>query len=153
MSDDARFEDADARPLRLLAREGDDLQVISALCQDAVLTAGDMAFRRGERRFALLLNRFRWEENRQPPERARAMLVIDGAMGVRSQWIDRTDSETVLSLLSLTFEPGGDGMGTLVLTFAGDGAVAIAVEMLEVTLRDVTRPYSAPSGQTPRHEA
>jgi hypothetical protein len=44
-----------------------------------------------------------------------------------------------------------DGTGALVLTFAGDGALRIQVECLDLRLRDVTRPYSAPSGRKPEH--
>ncbi|MCA3479159.1 MAG: DUF2948 family protein, partial [Rhodobacter sp.] len=57
----------------------------------------------------------------------------------------------VLSLLSVGFEPGEDGTGRVILTLAGDGAIALAVEALEVTLKDVTRPYLAPSGHAPKH--
>jgi hypothetical protein len=42
-------------------------------------------------------------------------------------------------------------MGRLTLTFAGDGALALEVEAINLALRDVTRPYQAPSGKTPSH--
>jgi hypothetical protein len=58
----------------------------------------------------------------------------------------------VISLLSMSFAAGPDGTGTITLTFAGDGAVALDVEALEVTLTDVTRPYLAPSGRAPAHD-
>jgi hypothetical protein len=58
----------------------------------------------------------------------------------------------VLSLLALDFAPGNDGTGRLTLTLAGDGAIALDVEALEVRLDDVTRPYRAPSGKVPRHD-
>ncbi len=53
--------------------------------------------------------------------------------------------------LSVEFEPGADGGGRILLVLAGDGAVALEVEALEVVLRDVTRPYAAPSGRVPDH--
>ena len=65
---------------------------------------------------------------------------------------DRADKDLVLSLLSLDFAPGDDGTGRLTLTLAGDGAIALEVEALEVRLDDVTRPYRAPSGRVPRHD-
>jgi hypothetical protein len=71
---------------------------------------------------------------------------------VVSQGIDRGDPDLVLSLLAIGFEPGADGTGRLVLTLAGDGAVAVEVECLDVTLADVTRPYAAPSGRAPGHD-
>ena len=58
---DARFEDGLDKPLRLIAFEVDDLQVISAMVQDAVLPACEMSWRLNQRRFSLLVNRFRWE--------------------------------------------------------------------------------------------
>jgi hypothetical protein len=42
-----------------------------------------------------------------------------------------------------------NGTGRVVLTLAGDGAIAAQAECLDVTLRDVTRPYLAPSGKAP----
>jgi hypothetical protein len=57
----------------------------------------------------------------------------------------------VLSVLQLAWEAGEDGTGRLVLTLAGDGAIAADVEALEVTLTDVTRPYIAPTGKVPSH--
>ena len=49
---DARFEDGEIGPLNLVARDGEDLQVISALVQDAVLTGADLKWERSKRRFA-----------------------------------------------------------------------------------------------------
>lgn len=158
MSGDAGFHDGAEAPLRLVARDAEDLQVISALVQDAVLPAAEMAWDRRARRFAMLLNRFRWEDREaaerrgRPFERVRAVLSIGDVRNVASQGIDRGDPDLVLSLLAVGFEPGEDGTGRLVLTLAGDGAVAVDVECLDVTLADVTRPYAAPSGQAPGHD-
>jgi hypothetical protein len=154
---DARFEDGAEAPLHLKALEADDLPVISALVQDAVFTGADMRWQKGLRRFAILLNRFRWEDRAAAErrgrayERVRALLVISDVLHVARQGVDPRDGDTVLSLLSLAFEPGADGAGRVVLTLAGDGAIALDVECLDVTLRDVTRPYRAPSGKAPRH--
>ena len=151
---DARFEDGVDVPLHLKALDQDDLSVLSALVQDAVFPAPEMTWSASKRRFALLLNRFRWEAERpvaNEPERVRALLVIEDAMKVSSQGIDRTDHDLILSLLSIQFAPGEDGTGRLELTLAGDGAISIEVEALDVTLKDVTRPYVAPSKSTPRH--
>ena len=151
---DARFADAGEGPVRLIARDPADLQVVAALCQDAVLLGSDMAWDRRARRLDLLLNRFRWERG-GAPERVRAVLSVTGALEVSSDGVGR-DAGTVLCLLSMGFEGAADAedpSGTLLLTFAGDGAIRAGVEALEVHLRDVTRPYSAPSGRAPSHDA
>lgn len=151
---DARFEDGGDQPLRLKALDADDLQVLASLCQDAVLTGGDISFRAKDRRLALLINRMRWEDapgETHPAERVRAMLVAEDVLSVRSQGIAQGDSDTVLSLLDVQFEPGEDGTGTLRLIFAGDGLIEAQVEALELVLRDVTRPYVANSRHVPDH--
>lgn len=155
---DARFEDAGDKPLRLKALDGDDLTVISSLTQDAVFPASEMKWDRKARRFALLLNRFRWEDDanvkgaRRQVERVQSVLAIEDVMGVQTQGVPAGDPDTVLSLLSVAFEAGTDGMGRVILTLSGDGAIGIDVEALEVVLRDVTRPYIAPSRKVPAHD-
>ncbi|WP_300512911.1 DUF2948 family protein [Aliiroseovarius sp.] len=157
MVEDARFEDGGEEPLRLMAVDADDLQVVSSLVQDAVFPITEMAWHPGQRRFALLLNRFRWEDKPAADHRGRAVervqstLVIGDVEKVQSQGVDRSDKDMVLSLLSISFVPGEDGTGRVELTLAGDGAIALEVEALDVTLRDVTRPYIAPSKHTPEH--
>ncbi|MGR3548720.1 MAG: DUF2948 family protein [Roseovarius sp.] len=155
MTEDAKFEDGREAPLNLGAMEEEDLKVISSLAQDAVFPITEMSWQPAKRRFGLLLNRFRWEDQgreRHGPERVQSLLVIDTVLRVASQGIDRSDKDTILSLLSITFEPGADGAGHVLLTLAGDGALRLEVEAIEVTLKDVTRPYRAPSGKVPHHE-
>lgn len=147
---DARFADGDARPLRLLARDEEDLGVLAALCQDAVLTGADMALDPKARTFALLLNRVRREVPADPPERVRAVLGFEDVTRVQSDGIGR-GKDDVLSLLDLTWEAGEDGAGEVRLTFAGDGAVRLKCEALGAQLRDVTKPYVAVSGKMPDH--
>lgn len=155
MSDDARFEDGAERPLNLGAMDAEDLQVISSLVQDAVFPITEMTWRAAERRFGLLLNRFRWEDagqGRHSPERVQAVLAVDNVLKVASQGIDRTDPDMILSVLSITFEAGEDGAGHVLVTLAGDGAIRLETEALDVTLKDVTRPYRATSGKVPMHK-
>ena len=154
MTEDARFEDGQEAPLNLGALDADDLQVISSLTPDAVFPAAEMKWVAKDRRFAILLNRFRWEDEgkaRRAPERVQALIIIDNVLKVASQGVDRLERDVVLSLLSMAFEPGEDGSGDLLLTLAGDGGLRLSVEALDVTLKDVTRPYLAPSKSTPKH--
>lgn len=156
---DARFEDGGEKPLRLRALEVDDVPVMAALVQDAVFPSSEMSFLRAKRRFAILLNRFRWEDvdaakqQRRPVERVQSVFAVEDVLSVASQGVPRGDAETVLSVLSVSYEPGEDGAGTVLLTLAGDGALRLSVEALEMTLTDVTKPYVAPSKQTPHHDA
>ena len=157
---DARFEDAAERPIRLRAESAEDLEVVSALLQDAVGVAGDLAWMRRKRRFALFLNRFRWEDRARAEragrayERVRCVVLVENVESVRAAGVDPRERDQALSVLRLEFEGSPDPedpSGQLRLILAGDGEIAIQVEALEVRVEDVTRPYLAPSGKAPNH--
>lgn len=154
---DARFEDGKETPLTLRAEAEDDLPVIAALTQDAVLTAGDIVWDAKRRQIAFLINRFRWEDRanaereKRPYERVRSLLVVSDVQKIASSGFDRKDHDLVLSLLDLHWQSGADGTGTLLVTLSGDGEIRIETECLSVDLRDVTRPYRAVSGAAPHH--
>ncbi len=153
---DASFEDGREAPLNLGAQNAEDIAVLSALLQDAVFPVTEMAWTPAKHRFSLLVNRVRWEDQgsaRHGVERVQTLLVIENVQKVASQGIDRSDKDLILSLLSITFEQGEEApSGQVILTLAGDGALRLVVEAPELTLRDVTRPYRAPSGVRPSHD-
>lgn len=154
MSMDARFEDGREAPLNLGALDGADLEVISSLAQDAVFPASEMTWDSKGKRFALLLNRVRWEDDgktRHAPERVQSVLLFSNVQSVASQGVPKGDADVILSLLNITFKEADAPSGHVLLTLAGDGAIRLAVEALEATLKDVTRPYVAPSKKLPDH--
>lgn len=157
MTQDASFEDGAEKPIQLVAVDTADLEIISGLVQDAVFSGSKMSWIAGQHRFAILLNRFRWEDVDQakardrPFERVQTVLSIEDVETVSSQGVDPKDKETILSILAVQFVAGEDGAGRVVLTLAGDGAIGLDVECINVTLQDVTRPYIAPSKHVPHH--
>jgi hypothetical protein len=144
---DARFEDAAAHPLRLKAETADDLPVIAAVLQDAVGRVADAAWLPRRHRFALVLNRYRWEA--KAPERVRCGLMVEHVRRVRALGVGPADKARVWSVLDLAFEAGPDGAGTLRLVLAGGAALALDVEALDVKLDDLSRPW--PAAAVPRH--
>ncbi|SNT74610.1 DUF2948 family protein [Paracoccus seriniphilus] len=158
MVKDASFADGDERPLLLKAEDEQDLRVVSALVQDAILPASEISFDPKTRRLALLINRFRWEDVDRARaegrgfERVRSLLVINDVTALKSDGIDR-DGDTVLELLALGWQAGEDCTGRITLDFAGDGALMADVECINLDIRDVTKPYLAPSGKVPNHPA
>jgi hypothetical protein len=132
------------RPLRLIAETEDDLPVMSAALQDAAGQLGDFVFEPRARRFTIALNRFRWEAGKsRRGERVRAALQISSVLEASSQRLKQGESDAVVSLLALTFEPGEAPGGVLLLTFSGGGALRLSVECVDVTLADVSAPWAA----------
>lgn len=144
--------------LKLMALDSEDLEVISAHIQDAVVRVGDMGFAKADRRFALLVNRYAWEAESTTSKRSkgakgqrkRTALHFDNVDAAELTGIDIKAREGVLELLSVTFEPGTLPQGVVTLCFAGGGTVRLNVECLEAKMRDLGAAWAA-SGR-PAHE-
>ena len=145
---------AEGRALRLIAEDTADLEVISSAVQDAVLKAENLKYDRKRRRFTLELNRFQWEESkskRGPQGRVRALLAIDGVLGVKTRAITKADPDLVLSVLTVSCDPAEEPPGgTISILFAGDGELALEVEAIDATLLDST--YEWTTRQRPDHD-
>lgn len=154
---DARFEDGADKPMRVLAQDPRDVAVFSAILQDAVGTVADVSYLSRKRQVAMLLNRFRWEDQEaartagRPLERVRCLLLIEGVSAFRAQGFGPQDHGLVFSILSLEFAGADDGSGRLEVILAGDGMFAVDVECLELRLQDVARPHIAGAG-APDHQ-
>jgi hypothetical protein len=134
--------------LKLLAFDAEDLQVISAHLQDAVLRPSDMIYQKRQRRFALVANRFDWAAAAEASRstrgfiRRRAGLRIEHVGNVVYQGIDLSRAVVWLALLALSFVAEDVPGGTVRLDFAGGGAIRLAVDCLEVSFSDLGAAWS-----------
>jgi Protein of unknown function (DUF2948) len=142
---------AQRQPIRLAAEDADDLSVISAALQDAVAQLGDFSFDSKTRRFTAILNRFRWEDGpRTQGWRTRSALDVSGILKVQSKRLKQDAPEAIVSLLSLTFEPGEAPGGSILLAFSGGGELRLEIECIDALLVDVAEPW--PAKNRPKHE-
>ena len=157
MTQDARFQDGVEKPLYIGAIDPADIEVMSAFLQDAVVPVSEMKWRKQHRQLAVLLNRFRWEDKdhaqqqNRPVERVQSLLVIDHVRHIASIGIDRSVPKAALALLSLSYQECEGASEDVQLTFSGSAVIKIQISALEISLRDVTKPYIAPSGHIPTH--
>ena len=141
--------------LRLMALDSEDLAVLSAHVQDAVLKVGDLSWLNEEKRFVLAMNRFAWEKAQKGSwlkreyQRRRSCLHFDRVEAVKSTGIDREATETVLELLAIRFEPHDNPSGDVLIDFAGGAGIRLSVECLEAQLADLGPAWS--TDHAPRH--
>lgn len=139
--------------LRLIALDDEDLAILSAHVQDAVLKVGEMSWMPAEKRFVMPMNRFAWEQERKSRrrehQRRRAALHFARVENIRSTGFDREAKEQVLELLAVRFQPVDLPSGDILLDFAGGATVALRVECLEAQLADLGPAWSTPLA--PRH--
>lgn len=126
--------------LKLAALDEDDLKVVSACVQDAVLKIGEINFKPSEKRLILPLNRFAWEKETKKldiPERRRAVLHFDRVLEMQSSGIDRNDGGAILSVLMVQFVTQDAPSGTVEIIFADGRVLRLNVECIEVQLADL----------------
>lgn len=136
--------------LRLQADDAEDLSVISAQMQDAVLKRADMQFDAKRRRFALVANRFAWDALPQR-ERRRTGLHFDDVTAVKVLGFEKAHASAILSVLAIGFEPADGLAGHVTLNFSAGKQIKLAVDCLNVTMADLGGAWSASA--VPGHDA
>ena len=127
-------------PLKLVALDGDDIEVLSAHVQDAVVKIGDIMWRPAEKRLVVVINRFDWEgaQSLVPPfRRRRAALRFERVNAIKHRNVACSEKSLVLNLLAVEFIPTDAPAGQVKLTFSGGCALRLDVECLEAELADL----------------
>lgn len=141
------------QPLKLVALDEQDLDIVSAHVQDAVMKVGDIAWLAPEKRLLLTMNRFAWEKKKRlfsrAHERRRCVLHFDRVTRLQSTGIDRGRPEDVLSLLAVRFAATETPAGRVELAFAGGATLLLDVECIEARLADLGPAWAAAA--RPRH--
>ena len=140
--------------LKLIAFDEDDLAIVSAHLQDAVMRVADMAYMPSQKRFAAILNRFDWERVAKEAEdadfqRRRTALRFDRVLRAQIKNVKPSADTRVLSLLAIQFEAVDPPGGLITLTFSGDAAIQLQVECIEAELRDLGLEW--PTHSKPQH--
>jgi hypothetical protein len=143
--------------LKMRAEDAEDLAVIAALVQDALVPFDQMAFTPKTRRFALVMSRFMWEtagagakaEAQSPYARVMTGLHFDSVLAVHARNLPEPGSAGYFDLLTIELEPGRDAEAVITLVFAGDAAVRLEVECIDGHLSDIGEPQE--TGLKPHH--
>ena len=135
--------------MRLRSADADDLRVLAACLEDALVPYGAMSYLPRQRRFAAVLNRFCWEAETEADatgdvyQRVRCGVHFDSVLAVKTQGLERVSKNEVLSLLTIACDPGEEGAATLTLVFAGGAAIRLEVECIDGHLEDLGEPWPA----------
>jgi len=129
-----------SEPLKLIALDRDDLEVMSAHLQDSVVKVGEILWRPAEHRVVIALNRFDWEaaQDAIPSwRRRRSALRFDRVMSCKCRDLDCSAKDQVLNLLAVEFSETSAPGGVVTLLFSGGGALRLEVECLEAETVDL----------------
>ena len=142
-----------SKGLRLRAADAEDLAVISACLQDALVSVRDLAYDPAARTFVLVANRFRWEgggadaQTGVPFERILCGVAFDAVAGVAYRGFHRNEEDRILSLLAIRAAPGA---ATIELDFAGGPAIRLRAAEISCRVRDFGEAW--PTAWRPGHQ-
>lgn len=157
------LENEGAGQLRLLARERGDIEVLSALLQDAIILVEDMVFERESKRFIIVANRFCWDlspvegvttQTGGPVFQRRLCGVQFAAVKrVRQTGLPVDRRSGFLNLLAITtpdLDSDTDPALLIDLLFSGGASVRLEMDEIHVQVEDIDAPQ--PTGNQPLHE-
>jgi DUF2948 family protein len=139
----------DNRGLRLRAEDAEDLAVISACLQDALVSVRDLAYDRDARLFVLVANRFRWEDcgdgeaKAARLERTLCGISFGDIDAVAYRGFHRSEENRILSLLAIQPIPGAAeaATATIDLEFAGGATIRLSASAIRCRARDFGEPW------------
>ena len=141
--------------LKLVALDKDDIEIVSAHVQDALVKVADILWQPREHRFVVALNRFDWmnaadargaknpDDAAPDYRRCRTALRFERVNACKCRDLDPLDKDAVLNLLAVEFAERDAPAGTVTLTFSGGAAIRLEVECLEAELVDLGEVFSA----------
>jgi hypothetical protein len=140
--------------LKLLATSNEDLRVVAAHLQDAIVSTQDIANLKQNRIFLVQLNRFMWEDVEKgifrKNKRIRTVLKFDNVTSVLSKNINTKRDRKFLDFLTIESNVLLDKSYEIKLIFSGDSVIKIKSEVIDVTLNDQGAPWETKT--QPKHD-
>ena len=126
--------------LKLIARTKDDLRVVSAHLQDAIVNISDIANLEKNKIFLMQLNRFMWEDVEKgvfrKNKRIKSVLKFDNIVKVYSKNISQMEKSKFLDFLTIETIQMPDNNYEMKLIFSGNSMIKVISEVIDVTLDD-----------------
>lgn len=141
-------------PLRLLAKDEEDLNIVSAHLQDALLPLASMVFEPKKGKFTILANRFCWEhpsldhEGKPMYHRVHSGIAFSNVETVHYRGFHRKKSPEILNLLALQSNKGE----AIHLICSRDHEIRIKTKDLHCHLGDIHHPWPTRNKPTHLHE-
>ena len=118
---------------KIIAKDPNGLQVISACCSEAKVKLDEIKFLKKNKLFLVLLERYKKEKNNY--EKIRSICKFEFVDQVKSKNIDQNNKKNILILLGINVFKIEDNF-EITLLFENNAFITLYVEVLEVTLED-----------------
>jgi hypothetical protein len=129
--------------LKLKAEDPEDIGVVAAVLQDALVSVCDMEYLPDEKRFVLVVNRFKWETVAGQPsrtfERTLTGLCFDDVAAVKTRGFSRAERERILNLLTIEAAPQA-----VTFDFSDGAMLRLDVAGIRCHVQDIGEPWPTP---------
>ena len=139
-------------PVKFVALDRDDLDVVSTHLQDALVKVADIMWRPQEKRLIVSLRRFDWlsaQATRPQLRRCQSALRFERVNSCKCRSVNPAGKDAVLNLLAVEFTETDPPAGVVTLIFSGGGVLRLEVECLEAELLDLGPSW--PAAERPVH--
>ena len=131
--------------LRLMAKNQDDLKVISAYLQDSIVIVRDIVFLKKNMTFIMIVNRFMWEDVEKgvfrQNKRIRCAVKFEEVLKVKSQNVNQRNKNKPLEYLAIECRLNFNKAYEINIFFSGDSIITIISEAIEVVMYDLGKPW------------
>ena len=132
--------------LKLMARNKEDLKVVSAYCQDSLVAIKDMVFLKKNKNFIMMVNRFMWEDAEKgafrQSKRIRCAIKFDEVLKVKSKKINQKNKNRVLEFLAIKCNEIPNNNYEIKILFAGESIITLVTEFIEVIMHDLGQAWN-----------
>jgi hypothetical protein len=132
--------------LKLIAKNQEDLKVLSAYLQDSITSVKNIVYLKKNRCFVMMVNRFMWEDVEKgvfrKNKRIRCVVKFDGVFTTKSKNINQKNKNKALEYLAIECTTNKDGFYRLNIFFSGNSLITITTEVIEVILHDLGEPWN-----------
>ena len=132
--------------LKLIAKNQEDLKVLSAYLQDSIVNVKDIAFLKKNKTFVMIVNRFMWEDVEKgifrQNKRIRCAIKFEEVFTVRSKNINQNNKNRPLECLAIKCSQAFEKTYEIKIFFAGDSIITIISETIEVVMHDLGQPWN-----------
>jgi hypothetical protein len=143
------MSNGDDKLLKLRAHDSEDLAVISALLQDALVPLGDITYLPHKTSFIMAMNRYRWERS-DMRLRVHSGVRFDTVQRAQFSGIDQRNRRQFLSFMAMEFQPQGNDLDEILLHFSGEGRIRLQIDNLSCRLTDFDESWS--THRRPHHD-
>lgn len=142
----------DKEALKLQVTTADDITILSALLQDALIRHDNIHYDKAAGELVIIADRYCWERKGQNAERVLCGVRIGCVRQLQQQQMNGESADSVFyNLLNIAYSEASHDEATIIFNFSAGAAMRLRIDKIAMAAGDVAPPR--PAAITPDHDA